>query len=117
MSGSTSSPIGCPTNRTPAIGRPRALDFVVPQNCIAINDPSLPYSPANCSGYNIAPSVDNEPTTDNVAFFLQDSFKVLPHLTINGGLRYETQSRKDVAGNTGSPVGASGLGRVLSIAD
>ncbi len=72
----------------------------IASNCIAINDPSQPYSPANCSGYNIAPSVDNEPTTDNVAFFLQDSFKVLPNLTINGGLRYETQSLKDYAGNT-----------------
>ena len=41
MSGSTSSPIGCPTNRTPAIGRPLARDFLVPQNWIAITSARL----------------------------------------------------------------------------
>ena len=69
-------------------------------NCLGRIDPALPAAFPNCTGYAIAPSVDNLPTTDNVGLFAQDSFKVLPNLTVNAGVRYETQSLKDYTGKT-----------------
>ncbi|MEO7918268.1 MAG: TonB-dependent receptor [Thermoanaerobaculia bacterium] len=72
----------------------------IDQNCIAKNDPALPFSIANCSGYRIAPNVSNNPKTDNIGFFAQDSFKVLKNLTINAGIRYENQKLKDFTGAT-----------------
>jgi hypothetical protein len=72
----------------------------IEKNCIAPIDPTQPYAISNCNGYNIAHSVDNNPTTDNIALFAQDAFKVLKNLTINAGLRYETQSLKDYTGST-----------------
>ncbi|MDL2717870.1 MAG: TonB-dependent receptor [Acidobacteriota bacterium] len=70
----------------------------IEKNCIKKIDATKPYAIENCLGYSIAPSVDNNPTTDNIAFFAQDSFKVLKNLTVNAGLRYETQSLKDYTG-------------------
>ncbi|MEO8586364.1 MAG: TonB-dependent receptor [Acidobacteriota bacterium] len=70
----------------------------IEQHCILKVDPTKPYAIDNCQGYAIAHSVDNNPTTDNIAFFAQDSFKVVKNLTINAGLRYETQSLKDYTG-------------------
>ncbi len=70
----------------------------IDQHCLLKVDPTKPYAINNCQGYAIAQAVDNNPTTDNVALFAQDAFKVLKNLTINAGLRYETQSLKDFTG-------------------
>ena len=69
-------------------------------NCIGKLDPAGSAAFPNCSGYAIAPTVDNNPITDNAALFAQDSFKVTKNLTINAGLRYEEQSLKDYTGAT-----------------
>ncbi len=69
-------------------------------NCLGLLDPSQPAAFPNCTGYAIAPSVDNNPITDNVGLFAQDSFKVLKNLTINAGVRYEQQRLKDFTGTT-----------------
>ena len=69
-------------------------------NCLGLIDPSGPAAFPNCTGYTIAPSVDNNPITDNVGLFAQDSFKVLKNLTINAGIRYEQQRLKDFTGTT-----------------
>ena len=52
----------------------------------------------DCAGYEVATAVVNTPKTENLGFFLQDSFKVLPNLTINLGVRYDDQSLKDADG-------------------
>ncbi len=70
----------------------------IEQNCTSLINPAKPWAIDNCNGYRVAHSVDNTPTTDNVALFAQDSFKVLKNLTINAGLRYEQQSLKDYTG-------------------
>ena len=72
----------------------------IESNCIAPIDPKKPFSIYNCNGYAIASSVDNPPATDNLALFLQDSWKVLPNLTVNVGIRYEEQKVKDYTGAT-----------------
>ncbi len=69
-------------------------------NCVGKIDPTGPAAFPNCTGYAIAPSVDNNPITDNAALFAQDSFRVLKNLTINAGIRYEQQSLKDYTGAT-----------------
>jgi outer membrane receptor protein involved in Fe transport len=69
-------------------------------NCLGLLDSSGPAAFPNCTGYTIAPSVDNNPITDNVGLFAQDSFKVLRNLTINAGIRYEQQRLKDFTGTT-----------------
>ena len=52
----------------------------------------------DCAGYEVATAVINTPKTQNLGFFLQDSWKVLPNLTINAGIRYDDQSLKDAEG-------------------
>ncbi len=69
-------------------------------NCTGKIDPNGPLAFPNCTGYLIGPSVDNNPITDNVGLFAQDSFKVLKNLTVNAGLRYEQQRLKDFTGKT-----------------
>jgi outer membrane receptor protein involved in Fe transport len=84
----------------------------VPLNCIAKYDASGNLQtgnfgpPANaaaanaCAGFQPAPSVDNPPTTKNLALFAQDSWKILRNLTLNVGIRYEEQKLLDAAGAT-----------------
>jgi outer membrane receptor protein involved in Fe transport len=67
-------------------------------NCLGLLDSSQPAAFPNCTGYAIAPSVDNNPITDNIGFFAQDAYKVLKNLTVNAGLRYEQQRLKDFTG-------------------
>ncbi len=69
-------------------------------NCVGKIDPSGPLAFPNCTGYSIAPTVDNNPITDNAALFVQDSYKITKNLTVNAGLRYEQQSLKDFTGAT-----------------
>jgi Carboxypeptidase regulatory-like domain/TonB dependent receptor/TonB-dependent Receptor Plug Domain len=53
----------------------------------------------DCQGW--APGDDfSDPKTNNLALFAQDSFKALKNLTINAGIRYETQKLKNYAGDT-----------------
>ena len=54
----------------------------------------------NCSAWQPTGTVDNPPTTNNLAIFAQDSWKVLKNLTVNFGIRYEEQELKDAAGST-----------------
>lgn len=72
----------------------------IEKNCIAPIDPSAPFSIQNCNGYRLAATVDNNPKTDNIAFYVQDSWKVLPNLTVNAGIRYEQQKLHDYTGAT-----------------
>ena len=69
-------------------------------NCTGKINPAGPDAFPNCTGYTIAPTVENQPQTDNIGFFAQDSYKVLKNLTINGGIRYEQQRLKDYTGKT-----------------
>ncbi|MCM3875697.1 MAG: TonB-dependent receptor [Thermoanaerobaculia bacterium] len=69
-------------------------------NCTGRIDPALPAAFPNCTGYLIAPTVDNKPQTDNIGLFAQDSFKILRNLTVNAGVRYEQQRLKDYTGKT-----------------
>ena len=52
----------------------------------------------DCAGYEVATAVVNTPKTQNLGFFLQDSWRVMPNLTINAGIRYDDQSLKDADG-------------------
>ena len=54
----------------------------------------------DCAGYEVATAVINTPATQNLGFFLQDSWKVFPNLTVNFGVRYDDQKLKDADGNT-----------------
>ncbi|MEO8054777.1 MAG: TonB-dependent receptor [Acidobacteriota bacterium] len=84
----------------------------VPLNCIAKYDaagnlqtgnfgpPAGFAGAAACAGYQIAASVDNPPTTKNLAVFAQDSWKIFKNLTLNVGIRYEEQKLLDAAGAT-----------------
>ncbi len=54
----------------------------------------------DCAGYEVAEAVINTPETQNMGFFLQDSWKIFPNLTINAGIRYDDQKLKDADGNT-----------------
>jgi hypothetical protein len=51
------------------------------------------------AGYLPGGNVAN-PKTKRLGFFLQDSFKPMPNLTINAGLRYDSEDVKDYSGNT-----------------
>ena len=52
----------------------------------------------DCAGYEVATAVVNTPKTENLGFFFQDSWRVMPNLTINAGIRYDDQSLKDADG-------------------
>ena len=54
----------------------------------------------DCAGYEVATAVINSPKTENLGFFLQDSWKVFPNLTVNLGVRYDDQKLKDAEGAT-----------------
>ncbi len=69
-------------------------------NCLGKIDPTMPAAFPNCTGYTIAPTVDNRPITDNVGLFAQDTFKAAKNLTINAGIRYEQQRLQDYTGKT-----------------
>lgn len=53
----------------------------------------------DCLGYDVAQAVVNQPTTRNLGFFVQDSWKVMKNLTVNAGLRYDQQGLDDASGN------------------
>ncbi len=52
----------------------------------------------DCAGYEVVSAVENEPQTQNLGFFLQDSWKVMNNLTVNVGVRYDQQKLKDAEG-------------------
>ena len=52
----------------------------------------------DCVGYEVANAVVNTPKAQNLGFFFQDSWKVLPNLTVNLGVRYDDQKLKDADG-------------------
>jgi hypothetical protein len=51
------------------------------------------------TGYLPGGNVAN-PKTNRLGFFLQDTFKPVPNLTINAGLRYDSEDVKDYSGAT-----------------
>lgn len=53
----------------------------------------------DCLGYGVLPAVINEPRTQNLGIFLQDSWKILGNLTVNAGLRFDDQKLKDANGD------------------
>ncbi|MFN7990410.1 MAG: TonB-dependent receptor [Thermoanaerobaculia bacterium] len=55
--------------------------------------------PTTCNAWEATGSARVDPRTHNLAAFLQDSWKVLPGLTVNAGLRYEEQRIYDNTGN------------------
>lgn len=74
----------------------------VPLNCRVLTDGSRGnfgfVDPTTCNGWEPTDRVEANPTTRNLAFFLQDSWKPLPNLTVNVGLRYEEQRLYDAVG-------------------
>ena len=76
----------------------------VSTNCLQRNDGTVPapgelVNVVDCAGYK--PGDDfSDPKTNNLALFAQDSWKVLKNLSINAGIRYETQKLKNYAGDT-----------------
>jgi outer membrane receptor protein involved in Fe transport len=71
-------------------------------NCAHRTDGTKPpqgtYTPlVNCAGYFVSDSF-SDPDTRNLAFFAQDSWKIVPNLTLNVGIRWEQQKLKDAAG-------------------
>ncbi len=51
---------------------------------------------------HVVPSATGNPKTDNLAFFAQDTWTVLPNLTLNAGVRYDQYKLKDAV--TGATV-------------
>ncbi len=73
-------------------------------NCLQGTDGSHPpqgtYTPlTECAGYFPVDSIA-EPDTKNLALFAQDSWKIVPNLTINAGIRWEQQKLKNAEGVT-----------------
>jgi outer membrane receptor protein involved in Fe transport len=66
-----------------------------PLNCQVKTDGSVGnfgfVDPTTCNGWEPAVASDTSPRTQNLALFLQDSWKILPNLTVNAGIRYEDQ--------------------------
>jgi outer membrane receptor protein involved in Fe transport len=54
--------------------------------------------PTTCNGWEPTDRADVDPRTRNLGFFLQDSWRILPNLTVNAGLRYEDQRIYDSDG-------------------
>ena len=74
----------------------------VPLNCQVRTDGSRGnfgfIDPTECNGWEVTDVGQMNPRTRNLAFFLQDAWKVLPDLTVNVGLRYEEQRLFDAGG-------------------
>jgi outer membrane receptor protein involved in Fe transport len=73
-----------------------------PPNCQVKTDGSMGnfgwVDPTTCNGWEPTASARVDPRTKSLAVFLQDSWRVVPNLTLNAGLRYEDQRIYDVAG-------------------
>jgi outer membrane receptor protein involved in Fe transport len=74
-----------------------------PPNCIVLSDGTLGdfgfVDPTTCYGWEPVNSFSGNPTARNLSLFAQDSWKVLPNLTVNAGLRYDDQRLLDAAGD------------------
>lgn len=74
----------------------------LPLNCQVRTDGSTGnfgfVDPTTCNGWETTGSARVDPRTRNFSAYLQDSWKVLPNLTVNAGLRYEDQQIHDAAG-------------------
>jgi outer membrane receptor protein involved in Fe transport len=64
-----------------------------------VDDRAPGFDRANPASWTIAAPLVSEPTTDNSALFAQDSWRVLPNLTVNAGVRWE---RQEVGGRDGT---------------
>ena len=81
---------------------PAAFDYAghvgfarAPLNCQVKTDGSVGnfglVDPTTCNGWEPGAASETSPRTQNLALFLQDSWKILPNLTVNAGIRYEDQ--------------------------
>jgi hypothetical protein len=79
-------------------GYPATLNCA--QTTSGAKPPAGTYTPlTDCQSYIVGDSFA-DPDTRNLAFFAQDSWKVIPNLTINAGLRWEQQKLKNAEGVT-----------------
>jgi outer membrane receptor protein involved in Fe transport len=66
----------------------------------------------SCLGYTPLDSLTNNPKTENLGFFVQDSWKILKNLTLNAGVRYDNQKLKNASGETAIDLGGEWSPRV-----
>src|SRR5262249_53543579 len=65
-----------------------------------VNDRAAGFDRSNPATYQPLIPLTTEPGTDNTSFYVQDSWKVLSNLSINGGVRWERQQVGDRDGKT-----------------
>ena len=65
-----------------------------------VNDQAAGFNRADPSTWQIALPLTSEPKNHNLAAYGQDSWRVLPNLTIEGGVRWERRQLGDRFGNT-----------------
>lgn len=74
----------------------------LPLNCRLLTDGTAGsfgfVDPTTCSAWEPAGSGRADPRTESFSAFVQDSWRLLPNLTLNAGLRYEAQRIYDAAG-------------------
>lgn len=64
-----------------------------------VNDRAPGYDPDDPTTYQPLIPLTSEPKTDNSSFYVQDSWRAAPNLTINAGIRWERQELGDRDGN------------------
>jgi hypothetical protein len=65
-----------------------------------VNDQIASFSRADPTTWQIALPLSSEPINKNTAAYAQDTWRVLPNLTIEGGVRWERRNVGDRFGNT-----------------
>jgi hypothetical protein len=65
-----------------------------------VNDQAPGFSRTDPTTWTIAAPLASEPVNKDMAAYAQDTWKVLPNLTVEGGVRWERQNLGDRFGNT-----------------